>query len=426
MYVKNGTPDDVKNKLSNAFKRAAQELKIQDTFEKNNIKFLGLTGLAAQEYVMKWRGGNFATFLLASNGGANNQNANSKPVNTNSNPPAKIEQAQNSKPENKTQPQNKSGYPEHEIQGIVQMSKGGATDVLCRAVSELAAKELSQPINIENIAGQSGAYGMRYVYESKSDGYTILMGSEHTALHDKIGISPLTYEKFKSVYLIGELTNGILVRPDSRYSTLKDLIEDAKANPRQVRCGVSGLGSTGWALCAFFKDVTGVEFEQVNYANGSLAIKAVENGEIECTIALLQHAVGEYQKGAVRFLSVIATEPDPEIPEVPAVTSEYPEFFKYLPWGAFYGIFVKNDVDENIIKTLSDAYEKAGKNPEFQSLLKHHRVRFLGYTGKKADNYISSWRGNTLDGLITSGAEGLYEGTPPLPAYPKGITPPKK
>ena len=427
VYVKNGTPDEIKNKLAEAFKNAAEASKIKNTLEKNNVKFLGLTSVEAQDYLIKWRGGNFNNFFAKPNDNKN-QNVAQK-IDTPSdkkapstNPTPKPE----SKPDNKAQAPKKSGYPEHEITGIVQMSKGGATDVLCRAVTEIAAKELGQPINITNIAGQSGAIGMRYVYESKSDGYTILMGSEHAALHDKIGLSPLSYEKFKSIYLIGELTTGIIVRPGSKYTTLTGLIEDAKAHPRQIKCAVTGLGSTGWALCAFLKDVTGAEFEQVNYANGSQSIKAIESGEVECSICLLQHAIGEYQKGNISFLCVIAPEPDPDIPEVPSIIVDYPGFFKYLPWGAFYGIFIKDDVNPELIKTLSDAYEKAGQNAEFQAMLKKYHVRFLGYTGAKADDYIKTWRGNTLDGLITSGMEGLSDVTPPLPAYPQGITPPQK
>ena len=137
----------------------------------------------------------------------------------------------------------------------------------------------------------------------------------------------------------------------------------------------------------------------------------------------MQHAVGEYQKGAVRFLSVIATEPDPEIPEVPAVTSEYPEFFKYLPWGAFYGVHVKKGIDPEILNILMDEYQKAGNNKEFQNMLKKYKVIPLGYSGLEAAKYIYTWRENTVDALVTSGAEGVMNVPTNIPDEIKNAKP---
>ena len=427
VYVKKGTPDEAVKKLSEAFKQAGNEQKIKDVLEKNGVQFLGLAGREAQDYVTKWRGGNYATLLAVKEVTAmKTEPAKKNPAPKKNEPAKKSQPAKTQTPPKNQNKQARKGYPEHEITAIVQMSKGGATDVLTRAVTEKVAKILGQPINVRNIAGNSGAYGMRYAYESKADGYTLLMGSEHTTLHDKLGISPLHYDKFKCVYLIGEASAGVIVRSDSKYQTLRELLEDAKDNPRTITCGVTGVGSVGWGLCAFFKDIAGAEFDQVNHPNGGVSTKAVADGECECAMVLLQHGFKEYEKGNVKFLTVVAPEPDPLMPDVPVVTDEYPDFFKYLPWGAFYGIFVKDGTDPAIIKTLSDAYVQAGKDKDFQAVLQKEHIRVLAYTGKQADDYITNWRNNTLDGLITSGAEGLYEGEPPLPPYPADVTPPKK
>ena len=83
----------------------------------------------------------------------------------------------------------------------------------------------------------------------------------------------------------------------------------------------------------------------------------------------------------------------------PLITAEYPGFAKYLPWGPFYGIFVKEGTDASVTETLSSAFH-AG----YQDLLANFNINFLGYTGSEASDYIAAWRENTINALRNSGA----------------------
>ena len=140
------------------------------------------------------------------------------------------------------------------------------------------------------------------------------------------------------------------------------------------------------------------------YFPDAAAKNAVVNGECEFTACLLQQGLEEYKVGNVNFLCVLSTEPARALPKVPLVVAEYPGFGKYLPWGAFYGVFAKKGTDPAIIKTLAGAFEIAGRDAGYQTVLENFDVNFLGYTGEDASKYVSSWRKNTVNALKSSGA----------------------
>ena len=86
------------------------------------------------------------------------------------------------------------------------------------------------------------------------------------------------------------------------------------------------------------------------------------------------------------------------------MTAEDPDFAKDLPWGPFYGVFVKKGTAPEIIAKLSDAFTKAGPVESYQKVLDNFNINFLGYSGDEAAKYIASWRENTVNALKNSGA----------------------
>ena len=92
------------------------------------------------------------------------------------------------------------------------------------------------------------------------------------------------------------------------------------------------------------------------------------------------------------------------MPDVPLVTAEYPEFADYLPWGPFYGVFVKEGTDQAIIDTLSEAFVAAFNDPSYQEVLANYNINAMGYTGQDAKDYLANWRTNTIDALTKAGA----------------------
>ena len=297
-----------------------------------------------------------------------------------------------------------SDYPAQNVTGVVQWGAGGGTDSLMRPLSALAEQKLGKSIIIQNMTGATGSIATQYVYDAPTDGYTLLMGAENPALYDVLEISDLTYENFDCVYLIGDEVVGIVVGKNSPYKSFTEIIEAANKAPWTLKISTTGTGGLPWEVGAFIADVTGAMFNQIPYDSDASAKTAVMNGECDFTVCKIQSGIEDYKAGDLKFLCLLSKNPVDTMPDVPSIVAEYPDFAKYLPWGPFYGVFVKKGTSEEIKSTLSTAFMSAGPQESYQSVLKNFNINFLGYTGEDAARYISSWRSNTISALRSSGA----------------------
>ena len=295
-------------------------------------------------------------------------------------------------------------YPAQNITGVVQWGAGGGTDSLVRPLSAIAEQYLGKSIIIQNMTGATGSIATQYVFDAPADGYTLLMGAENPALYDILEISELTYNNFDCVYLIGDEIVGIIVGKNSKYKSFTEIIDAAKKAPWTIKLSTTGTGGLPWEVGAFITDITGAFFNEIPYDSDASAKTAVMNGECDFTVCKVQSGIEDWKAGDLKFLCMLSTKPVPVMPDVPLITAEYADFAKYLPWGPFYGVFVKKGTDAGITAKLSEAFTKAGPQESYQKVLANFNINFLGYSGEEAAKYISSWRENTITALKNSGA----------------------
>lgn len=303
-----------------------------------------------------------------------------------------------------TQTASTGAYPEKDISGIIQWGAGGGTDSLMRPLATLAEAQLGVSIVVENKTGGTGSIATQYVYDQAADGYTLLMGAENPQLYSALDILELTYADFEPVFLIGDETVGVVVSKNSPYTSLTEIIDAALASPGTVTLSTTGTGGLPWEVASFLTAVTGATFNQIPYDSDATAKAAVLSGECDFTICKVQSGIEDYKAGELKFLSMLATEPVEQMSEVPLITAEYPDFEQYLPWGPFYGVFVKVGTDQAAIDTLSAAFETAFNDASYQDLLAGFNINALGYTGDEAKEYLDNWQTNTITALVNSGA----------------------
>ena len=295
-------------------------------------------------------------------------------------------------------------YPSKNVNGIIQWGAGGGTDSLLRPLSTIAQENLGKSIVIQNMTGATGSIATQYVYDAEPDGYNLLMGAENPTLYDVLDISTLTYSDFDCVYLIGDEVVGIIVNKDSKYNSFSELIEDALANPGQVKLSTCGSGSSPWLVGALITSVTGATFNQISYDSDASAKTAVMSGECDFTSCKVQSGIEDWKAGDLKYLCMLSTEPVEVMSEIPVVTKGYPDFEKYLPWGPFYGVFVKKGTDAAVEAKLTEAFTAAGLDASYQEVLKNFNINFKGISGDEANEYINNWRENSISALKASGA----------------------
>lgn len=295
-------------------------------------------------------------------------------------------------------------FPSKNINGIVQWGAGGGTDTLMRPLASLAGEKLGTSIVVRNMTGGTGSVATKYVYDAKADGYNLLMGAENPALYPTLGILDLSYDDFDCVFLLGDEQVGIAVGKSSGFDDLESLINAATASPGSIKLSTTGVGGLPWEVGAFITDVTGATFNQIPYDSDASARTAVINGECDFTVCKIQSGLASHNAGEIKYIAMFTSERVQVLPDVPTVCEKYPGFEKYLPWGPFYGIFVKKDTPDDIKATLGDAFSSAANDAGYQELLDSYNINYLGYVGDAASEYIARWQKNTIDALKSSGA----------------------
>ena len=304
-----------------------------------------------------------------------------------------------------------AAYPEKAIQGYVMWGAGGALDNVSRAVSPVAAQNLGKTIIMQNKTGATGAIALTTVANLPADGYSILFGAENPNLYKVTGLSKLDYDQFDPVVLLMANVGVVIVPKDSPYQSYQDLIEAAESG-KSVKMGSTGPGGLPYVATNMIQKIHGVKFNLVQFDGEGPCITAIMGNHIEAVAVGLLSASTYINGGSVRALAVISKERIESVKDVPAVVESFPgKYDEYLPWGAFFGVFVKKDTPKEAFDKLQNAFLKAYNEPKFTEFAHTMGGVKLGLTGDEARAYIernksvSAWLLQDAGGAKTSPEE---------------------
>lgn len=267
--------------------------------------------------------------------------------------------------------QAKEQFPDRPIRLLVGTAPGGLTDLGARKLAQLASKELGgQPIIIENKPGAMGTIAIGQVVRGTPDGYTIMAVTTSSVL-----IGPLTtkvpFDPLKDVaYLMNYAgpSQALLVRADSKYQTLEQLIADAKANPGAIAYATYGVADAGGFGIKALSKARGVTFNQVPYQGSSLQLLALLSGEVQFTVT--SNYMTDIRNGRLRPLALLDKQRYEGLPDVPTF-KELGINFEF-PW--IMGLATSATVPADIRKKLETAFVNAGRSPEFAKFMEQREV----------------------------------------------------
>lgn len=295
-------------------------------------------------------------------------------------------------------------YPEKDILGVIMWGEGGGTDTVSRAINGAASAALGQSIVLSNKSGGGGAISTAYLDAAKADGYTLLYGAENPQLHGVLGVSEIDYLDFQPINIFGRGLAAISVPANSPYTTLQDLLDDIKARPDTIRMGSTGQSGLPSTIAAIISQATDFEVTPVDFAGEGAGVEEMLRGNVDfipTAIAAISEGVAS---GELRALAVFDTEPNEVLPGVPAITDSLPGLNRFLPWGNFYGVYVRKDVPKVVIDKLTAAYKIAVEQPEFIDLMKTRGNVMMNITGDEAVQFLTRWQQVTAWVLEDTGA----------------------
>lgn len=287
---------------------------------------------------------------------------------------------------------NAQTYPDRELSGIIQWGAGGATDVVARSLVPLAEEALGKKIVLQNKAGGVGAIATNFVNQQASDGYTLLIGAENPQLHPILGISDLDYSKFYPVNIIGRGNVLAVTTVDKPWKNFKDLLNDVQANPGKIKQGSTGTGGLPFTVSSMISTVTKFPTTAVPFAGDGPGVTALLGGHVDFMFVGVGAAAEHIKAGRLKALASISSE---AFEGTPPITDALPGLGKYLPWGPFYGIFVKKDVPDAAKAKLTAAFKKAASDPKFTAFMKDRGNVTMNISGAEAEAFLKKWQSVT-------------------------------
>ena len=257
-------------------------------------------------------------------------------------------------------------YPMRSITLLINMSPGGSTDVCARMVAQGATKILGQEVVPVNRTGGGGAVATGILANSKGDGYTLMAGPS-PALTNVPHMETVTYDPLKDIIPIiqyGVSRDAIIVRSDSPYNSLKDLINFARKNPGKVSCGHAGVGTTLHLVMEYLNLEENVNITTIPFQGSTPAITALLGGHITA-VSAGPSFYPYFKSGKVKVLAANAEERIKDVPDVPTL---HELGYTNMPTTDLMIIVAPKGTPPAVVEKLEGTFRKVMKTQEYRNL----------------------------------------------------------
>jgi tripartite-type tricarboxylate transporter receptor subunit TctC len=253
-------------------------------------------------------------------------------------------------------------YPTKAVQIINPYPPGAITDIVARLLGPKMSTLLGQPVVIVNKPGGGGAVGIQAAKDAAPDGYTILVTPPPIVLIPLVSKSTgFTLKDFTPLTLATSSPNTTVVKKESPWKTLEELIGDAKKNPGQLTYGSAGPGTTPHFIGELVKLKTGADLTHVPLGSESAAATAVLGGHVNVSFLTLGTTRSHLEAGTFRALAVASNRRLKDFPDVPTTVEKgFPE----LNLKIWVGFFAPVKTPQPIVKRLAEVINESLKDAE--------------------------------------------------------------
>ncbi|NUZ07326.1 tripartite tricarboxylate transporter substrate binding protein [Piscinibacter koreensis] len=295
-------------------------------------------------------------------------------------------------------------WPSKPIRIVVPFAAGGTSDILARAFGDKLQASLKQTVIIENKAGAGGVIGADTVAKAPADGYTLLLGTIATHAINPALMPKMPYDALKDfapVFLIGGISNVVLVGAESPYKSVRDIIAAAKAKPGAVSFASAGQGTSQHMSGETFKLLAGVDMTHVPYKGSAPAIQDVMGGQVPMSFETVTVAAPHIASGKVRALAVTSARRSPALPNVPTLQEAGIPGFDVASWQAFY---VRAGTPSAIVQQLNAELERIVAQPDIKARMEQLGVEHSPNTpvqfAEFNRNELAKWQKVVKEGKV--------------------------
>ncbi|SCK22446.1 Tripartite-type tricarboxylate transporter, receptor component TctC [Variovorax sp. HW608] len=260
-----------------------------------------------------------------------------------------------------------AAFPDKPVKLVVPFSPGGGTDAIARALGVGMSQVLGQPVIIDNKPGAGTIIGSDAVAKSAPDGYTVLVSTFAHAVNPSL-MAKLPYDTqkaFAPVALLARGPNVLVVRVDSPYKSVADVVAAARANPGKLTYASQGNGTSAHLAGEMFTNLARVQMTHIPYKGAGPALTDLLGGQVDMMFATAAAASPQVAGGKLRAIGVTTPRRAPALKDVPAIAETVPGYAVE----SWYGLFVPAGTPAEVIGKLNAAAKKATENAEFRRML---------------------------------------------------------
>ena len=255
-----------------------------------------------------------------------------------------------------------AGYPTKPIRLIVPSAAGGSPDAVCRILADGLHPVLGQAIVVDNRPGAGGSIGMSELARAQPDGYTLGYANVGTLAINRSLFARLPYDPdaFTGIAMMGTVQSALVVRNDLPVTTVKALIDYAKARPGRLTMGSAGNGTTGHLGGELFKAMTGTFMLHVPYGGSAAALRELIGGRIDLMFDNLSSVAPFITSARVRALGVSGPRRSALFPDLPTIQEVGVNGYETTAWG---GIVGPPGLSQEIVTLLNQAINRVLSTP---------------------------------------------------------------
>ncbi|MGX6571102.1 tripartite tricarboxylate transporter substrate binding protein [Cupriavidus necator] len=255
-----------------------------------------------------------------------------------------------------------SPYPNRPIRLVVPYAAGGGPDIQTRKLAELLARELGQPVVVENKVGAGGILAAEFVAQQPADGYTLMLGaSTHVTqklLQPGAKFDPMA---FTHIIRVGVSPAVLVVSAGSPYQNVADLVAAARRAPGTLNYASGGIGSAAHVSGAAFASAAGIDVVHVPYKGSVEIVPSLIKGDTQFGFPVAATAIPQIASGKVRALAVTSASRAAVLPQVPTLNEALGR--KDLDLDAWSGIWAPPHLPAPIVARLHAAVMQALGDP---------------------------------------------------------------
>ena len=253
--------------------------------------------------------------------------------------------------------------PTKTVNIYVTHGAGGDTDYMARQMATALEKQLGVSVVVTNVTGSNGATCMQQYKDGDKDGYT-LIATNTAALNgnEATGMVDFGYDAFEPIAVYGiQSGENIVVPADAPYDDLKGLLDASKANPGQIKYGISTGGGVYIQACVL-TNLGGAEFNIIDVGDGATRLTALLGGEVDATSLPYSTAADYIENGQLKTLCTCLSKAPDLLPDMKAAKDTIPE----LVIDTEYALLAPKGTPENIVKAYNDAVLAATSTDEWK------------------------------------------------------------